>query len=57
MAYLLWLLLGLVGGHRYYLGRTKTALLQTLTVGGPGMWWLLDLALLPGMLRDANGAA
>lgn len=50
-AYVLWLLTGLLGGHRYYLGRRKTGLLQTLTLGGLGLWWLLDLFLVPGMAR------
>ena len=54
-AYAVWLVLGLLGGHRYYLGRTGTGLLQTLTLGGLGVWWLLDLLLLPGMVRRANG--
>ena len=55
VAFVFWLFLGLVGGHRYYLGRVPTAILQTLTLGGLGVWWLLDLLLLPGMVRSANG--
>lgn len=55
VAVLLWLLTGLVGGHRYYLGRPGTGLLQTITLGGFGVWWLIDVLLLPGMLREANG--
>lgn len=54
--FLLWLATGLVGGHRYYLGRTKTGALQTLTLGGAGLWWLFDLPLLGRMVRDANEA-
>ncbi len=54
-AFVFWLVLGLVGGHRYYLGRVPTAMLQTLTLGGLGVWWLIDLLLLPGMVRSANG--
>ena len=55
VTFLLWLVLGLLGGHRYYLGRTRTAILQTLTLGGLGLWWLLDLFLLEKLVRDANG--
>lgn len=55
VAYALWLGLGLLGGHRYYLGRTRSAVLQTLTIAGAGVWWLADLLLLPGLLREANG--
>ncbi len=57
VAFVLWLLVGLVGGHRYYLGRSWTGVLQTLTIGGVGIWWLIDLLLLPGMVRQANGTA
>lgn len=56
VAFVLWLLTGLVGGHRYYLGRPKTAVLQTLTLGGVGLWWLTDLFLLRGMVRVENEA-
>ena len=56
VAYAFWLVLGLLGGHRYYLARTGTGLLQTLTLGGLGVWWLVDLVFLPGMVRRANGA-
>jgi hypothetical protein len=54
LAYLVWLLLGLVGGHRYYLGRPKTAFLMTITFGGVGLWWLIDAFLIPGMIRQRN---
>ncbi|MDQ3044511.1 MAG: DUF4236 domain-containing protein [Chloroflexota bacterium] len=50
----LWLLLGLVGGHRYYLGRKKTAVFQTVTLGGVGVWWLVDLFLLRRLVTQAN---
>ena len=55
VAWLLWLLTGLIGGHRYYLGRYKTGILMTLTLGGLGMWWLVDAILLPGMPRSSGG--
>lgn len=57
VAYVLWLLLGLVGVYRYYLGRVGTGVLMTLTLGGLGLWWLVDLFLIPGMLRKASGNA
>jgi hypothetical protein len=37
------LFLGALGGHRWYLGKPKTALLQALTCGGAGIWWLYDV--------------
>lgn len=54
VAYIIWLVLGLIGGHRYYLGRWATGLLMTVTVGGLGVWWLIDAFLLPGMVRKVN---
>lgn len=56
VAYVIWLILGLIGGHRYYLGRWVTGLLMTVTIGGAGVWWLIDAFLLPGLVRSANGA-
>ncbi|MEM6335924.1 MAG: TM2 domain-containing protein [Bacteroidota bacterium] len=38
----LWLLTGLFGGHRYYLERTGTAIVQSLTLGGLIVWWIVD---------------
>ncbi len=50
--WLLWLFLGIVGGHRFYLGRIGTGiamlLLGWLTLG---IWWIVDAFLVPGMLR------
>src|SRR3954454_13611721 len=54
IAYVLWLLTGLIGGHRYYLGRTGTAMLQTFTLGGLGVWWLLDFFLIPRMAKTVS---
>lgn len=54
VAFALWLILGLFGGHRYYLGRPGSGFLMTITIGGLGLWWILDLLLLPGMMSKAN---
>ena len=54
---ILCLLLGLFGGHRFYVGRKKTAILQILTIGGLSLWMLYDLILiLVGDFEDADGA-
>lgn len=54
VAYLLWFFLGWIGGHRYYLGRPGSAVVQFLTVlmFGVGLIWvLIDAFLIPGMIR------
>ena len=38
--------LGALGIHRFYLGKTKSAILQLITLGGLGIWALIDLILL-----------
>jgi TM2 domain-containing membrane protein YozV len=53
-AWLLWIFLGGIGGHRYYLGKTGTAILMTLTLGCLGIWTFIDLFLLSGMIRKTN---
>jgi TM2 domain-containing membrane protein YozV len=48
-------LLGVFGGHRFYVGKTGTGILQAATLGGAGLWWLYDLILVAsGSFRDAN---
>ncbi|NMG38461.1 NINE protein [Chelativorans sp. ZYF759] len=56
VAYLL-LLLGLVGFcglHRFYTGRFKTGLLWLLTLGLLGIGQIIDIFLVPSMVREAN---
>jgi TM2 domain-containing membrane protein YozV len=48
-------LLGVFGGHRFYVGKTGTGILQAATLGGAGIWWLYDLILVAsGSFRDMN---
>lgn len=49
--WLLWLFLGELGAHRFYLGRIGTAIAMLLTLGGLFIWALMDAFLIPGMLR------
>lgn len=49
-------LLGVFGAHRFYVGRIGTGLLQLLTLGGLGVWVLVDMVLLiTGAFRDGEG--
>jgi len=42
-AWLLALCLGFTGADRFYLRRPVTGTLKLLTLGGAGIWWLIDL--------------
>jgi hypothetical protein len=49
-------LLGFLGVDRFYLGKVGTGVLKLLTLGGLGIWWLIDLILtLAGVQRDKDG--
>jgi hypothetical protein len=49
-------LLGFLGVDRFYLGKVGTGVLKLLTLGGLGIWWLIDLILtLAGVQRDKEG--
>ncbi len=48
--------LGVFGAHRFYNGLTGTAVLQLLTLGGCGIWTLVDLIMIiTGSFKDADG--
>ena len=53
---LLCFFLGVFGAHRFYVGKIGTGLLQLFTLGGLGIWWLVDMILLvSGEFRDKEG--
>ena len=54
VTWLLWFFAGGFGGHRFYLGKTGSAVGMLLTLGGLGIWTLVDLFLLNGMIKDTN---
>lgn len=72
VAYALFFLFGWLGGHRFYLGRTGTAIaLAVLAVSSfllassgvgvviiiiPAVWLAIDAFLIPEMVRSSNRA-
>ena len=53
---LLCLLLGGIGVHRFYVGKVGTGILQVLTLGGLGIWALIDLIMIAcGSFKDGQG--
>ncbi len=53
---LLCLLLGGLGAHRFYVGKILTGILMLITLGGFGIWSLIDLIMIIlGKFTDAEG--
>jgi hypothetical protein len=48
--------LGMVGAHRFYVGKIGTGLAMLFTFGGLGLWWLYDIILVStGEFADVDG--
>ncbi len=48
--------LGIAGIDRFYTGSIGLGILKLITLGGCGIWWLIDIILLvTGSYKDANG--
>lgn len=56
VALLLSMFLGFWGADRFYIGRTRSAIVKLLIIGGFGVWWLSDIILIASDYRkDAKG--
>lgn len=56
VALLLSFFVGFLGVHRFYTGHIGIGVVQLLTLGGCGIWALIDLILiLVGSYKDADG--
>lgn len=53
---LLCFFLGGLGVHRFYVGKIGTGILMLLTLGGFGIWYLIDFVMIAvGSFRDKDG--
>ncbi len=49
-------LLGVLGAHRFYVGKVGTGILMFFTGGGAGIWWIVDVVnIATGGFFDRDG--
>ncbi len=57
VAVILSILLGVLGIDRFYLGRPISGILKLITIGGLGIWYLIDIVLICAtILKPKNGS-
>ncbi len=55
-AFLLCFFLGILGVHRFYVGKIGTGILHLITLGGLGIWTLIDfIMIIVGAFTDKEG--
>ncbi|TGY89255.1 TM2 domain-containing protein [Marinicauda algicola] len=55
IAYLLWVFLGVLAAHRFYLREKGWIQLVTVILFGVGIFWVVaDLFLIPGIVKKKN---
>jgi TM2 domain-containing membrane protein YozV len=56
LASILCFFFGVFGAHRFYAGKTGSAIAQLLTIGGLGIWSFVDfLIIVFGQFKDHQG--
>jgi TM2 domain-containing membrane protein YozV len=55
-AAILCFVVGVFGAHRFYVGKVGTAIAMIFTLGGLGIWMLIDfIMIVTGSFKDENG--
>jgi len=54
IAYLLWFFTGILGGHRFYARSTGVALGMLFTLGGLGLWAVIDVFFIGRRIKNVN---
>jgi hypothetical protein len=55
-ALVLCIFLGGIGVHRFYVGKVGTGVAMIFTLGGLGIWWLVDFIMIAvGEFTDSEG--
>lgn len=54
VAYAIWVFAGIFGGHRFYLGDTGRSVAMLFTLGGLGVWTLVDGLFVGRRVRAVN---